>query len=213
MSPEVTIPKPTPTLISEYEIKYKKEPQYQNYRDQEAALNLLFNSYPENKKIEHVLLKVSALKDFYSTVIYDTYSVAKHILTKDVDARLEASDYSLVTDIAQTNLENKRSKKEETKYFRFYSFASKYCSHHKPDIYPIYDSFVEKMLMHYLEADGFDKFKKTDLRNYKRFIEVIMSFKSHYKLEKSQLKEVDHFLWMAGKEFFPKTKAAVTVEA
>jgi hypothetical protein len=194
---EVTMPEPltpSPSLISEYLGKWER---LENYRLQEASLGLLFHSLcPENKKIEHVLLKVSALNDFYSTNIFDTYSIAKHILTRDTDARLDANDYSLVNDIAQIAI------KAKTK--NFYSFASKYCSHHKPTSYPIFDSFVEKMMLHYKSVDNFNGFDKVDLKDYGRFIEIIKSFQSFYKLEKFSLREIDIFLWLAGKEWFPK---------
>ena len=185
---------PSPSLISEYLGKWEK---LENYRLQEASLGLLFHSFcPENKKIEHVLLKVSALNDFYSTNIFDTYSVAKHILNKNIDARLGANDFSLVNDIATILI------KRKTK--NFYSFASKYCSHHKPNNYPIFDSFVEKMLLHYKSADQFNAFAKDDLKNYEKFIEIIKNFQSFYKLENYSLREIDIFLWLAGKEWFPR---------
>jgi len=191
---EVTMAEPlTPTsdLLSEYLTKWE---QLENYRLQEASLGLLFHSLcPENKKIEHVLLKVSALNDFYSTNIFDTYSVAKHILTTDIDDRLKKDDHSLVNDIAQISIKNKT--------INFYSFASKYCSHHKPTSYPIFDSFVEKMLLHFKSADNFDTFDKVDLKSYGRFIKVIRSFQSFYNLDKFTLREIDIFLWLAGCPF------------
>ena len=56
-----------------------------NYTLQEKSLNKLFLKLcPKNKKIEDVLLKVSALNDFYSTNIYDTYSVAENIIKNNV---------------------------------------------------------------------------------------------------------------------------------
>jgi hypothetical protein len=197
MPHEVTMPEsltPSPSLMSEYLSKWE---QLENYRLQEASLGLLFHSLcPENKKIEHVLLKVSALNDFYSTNIFDTYSVAKHILKKDVDARLEANDYSLVNDIAKISIKGKTK--------NFYSFASKYCSHHKPTSYPIFDSFVEKMMLHYKTLDSFNSFDKVDLKDYGRFIKIIKGFQSFYRLEKFSLREIDIFLWLAGKERFPR---------
>jgi hypothetical protein len=197
MSHKVTMPKPlTPclSLIAEYLSRWKR---LENYRLQEASLGLLFhNLCPENKKIEHVLLKVSALNDFYSTNIFDTYSVARHILAKDIDARLEVNDYSLVNDIAQIAI--------KAKTINFYSFASKYCSHHKPTSYPIFDSFVEKMMLHYKIVDSFNGFDKVDLKDYECFIQIIKSFQSFYKLEEFSLREIDIFLWLAGKEWFPK---------
>ena len=185
---------PTPDLLSEYLTRWE---QLENYRLQEASLGLLFHSLcPENKKIENVLLKVSALNDFYSTNIFDTYSVAKHILTIGIDDRLKIGDHSLVNDIAHISIKNKTK--------NFYSFASKYCSHHKPTSYPIFDSFVEKMLLHYKSADNFDTFDKVGLKNYERFIKVIGSFQSFYNLDKFTLREIDIFLWLAGKDWFPR---------
>jgi len=185
---------PSPSLMSEYLGRWE---QIENYKLQEASLGLLFHSLcPENKKIEHVLLKVSALNDFYSTNIFDTYAVAKHILNKNIDASLEENNYSLVNDMAQISIKGKTK--------NFYSFASKYCSHHKPSSYPIFDSFVEKMLLHYKSADSFNAFDKSDLKKYERFIEIIKSFQSFYKLEKFTLREIDIFLWLAGKDWFPR---------
>jgi hypothetical protein len=197
MSHKIAIPKPLkpcPSLIAEYLGRWER---LENYRLQEASLGLLFHSLcPENRKIEHVLLKVSALNDFYSTNIFDTYSVARHILAKDIDARLEVNDYSLVNDIAQIAI--------KAKTINFYSFASKYCSHHKPTSYPIFDSFVEKMMLHYKTVDSFNGFDKVDLKDYEHFIQIIKSFQSFYKLGKFSLREIDIFLWLAGKEWFPK---------
>lgn len=122
--------------------------------------------WPENTKFEHVLLKVTALNAFYSTNIYDTFSVAKHILTIDVDARLKADDCSLVNDIANVTIKGKSK--------NFYSFASKFCSHHKPTSYPIFDFFVEKLMLYYKKEDDFYDFSAADLKDYKRFVEVIL---------------------------------------
>ncbi|MCD8290587.1 MAG: hypothetical protein LUC91_03690, partial [Prevotella sp.] len=50
-----------------------------NYYEQEQALNLLFRKLPQNKKLSQILLKTAALNDFYSTNIFDIYTVARHI--------------------------------------------------------------------------------------------------------------------------------------
>ena len=185
---------PNSALITRYLNKWDE---LENYKLQESSLNLLFQVLcPENKNIEHVLLKVSALNDFYSTNIYNTYLVAKHILQKNIDSRLESNDYSLVNEIALISINEKKK--------FFYSFASKYCSHHKPHSYPIYDSFVEKMLLRYNEQLEFDVFTKNDLKNYERFVEIIRNFRSFYNLDEFSLKQIDIFLWLAGKEYFPK---------
>jgi len=184
---------PSPDLITEYLGKWE---QLEKYQLQETSLGLLFHTLcPENNQIEYVLLKVSALNDFYSTNIFDTISVAKHILKKNIDTRLEADDHSLVNDIARISIKGTAK--------NFYSFASKYCSHHKPDSFPIFDSFVERMLLYYKSADAFSGFDKGDLKNYNRFVEVIKRFQSFYNLEKFTLRQLDIFLWLAGKDTFP----------
>lgn len=185
---------PRPELIIEYLNKWDK---LENYKLQEASLSLLFRELcPENRTIEHVLLKVSALNDFYSTNIFDTFTVAKHILDHRIDIHLKNYNYEIVNTIAAISIKGKTR--------NFYSFASKYCSHHEPEVFPIYDSFVEKMLLHYRKSDHFYGFEQGDLKKYARFIKIIKQFKQHYGLEDFSLREIDIFLWLAGKEFFPK---------
>ena len=168
----------------------------ERYRLAEGALSRLFHELcPYNTDIESVLLKVSTLNDFYSTNIYDTYSVGKHILQLNIDARLAADDLSLVNQIANVSIKGKVRK--------FYSFATKYCSHHRPDTFPIYDSFVEKMLKQYRKVDKFESFRNEELKDYQRFIEIVERLREFYGLNQFTLRELDIFLWLAGKESFP----------
>jgi hypothetical protein len=175
----------------------EKWKELENYRLQERSLYLLFNKLcPKNNKIEHVLLKVSALNDFYSTNIFDTYSVAKNILKCKIDRQLKSSKLSVVNRIAQVSIKRKNK--------NFYSFASKYCMHHKPNSYPIYDYYVEKMLLHYKKKDRFYSFVKSELKDYEKFVKIISAFKSFYQLDRFTLREIDVFLWLTGKKYFPK---------
>lgn len=150
---------------------------------------------PDNCDIESVLLKVSALNDFYSTNIYDTYTVAKHILKLNIDSRLTSGDRSLVNEIASVNTGEKVR--------NFYSFASKYCSHHNPDDFPIYDSYVDKMLRHYRKVDKFSNFRNDDLKLYPTFITVIESLRAFYGVDSFSLRQLDIFLWLTGKDYLP----------
>lgn len=95
-------------------------------------------------------------------------------------------------------------KVNDHKNMNFYSFATKYCSHHFPNDYPIYDSFVEKMLMYFRDKDKFAKFKKNDLKNYEKYPDVLREFKKFYNLENFTLKEIDRYLWQVGKQHFTK---------
>lgn len=188
-----TIPKPSNESISKYLLEWGS---LEKYTLQESSLGKLFREHcPENKDIESVLLKVSALNDFYSTNIFDTYTVSKHILNLNVDNRLKSGDHALVNELASINMGNRVR--------NFYSFASKFCSHHNPDAFPIYDSYVDKMLRHYRRTDKFCKFKNNDLKSYTNFIRIIEELRGYYEVNSFSLRQLDIFLWLAGKEYLP----------
>lgn len=170
----------------------------ENYSIQESSLNkLFFETYPMNADIDDVLIKVASLNDFYSTNIYSVFSVAKHIVALGIDERLKAADETLVNDIALVTMENGAT-------INFYSFATKYCSHHKPLEYPIYDSFVDLLLRYFRDVDGFAVFKTEELKNFVRFKQVLFQFREFYELEPYSLKDIDKYLWQLGKLKFPK---------
>lgn len=183
---------PTPSKEEVY--KYiKKWETLENYVNQENSLKKLFvDLIPENKLLEDILIKVSTLNDFYSTNIFSVFPVAKHILELDIDERLKVGDLSLVNDIADVK-ELDRT---------FYSFATKYCSHHNPEVFPIYDNYVLRVLVHFKKIDHFSKFTRNDLKNYIRFNEVLDEFAKFYELENYSKKELDRYLWLVGKEYF-----------
>jgi hypothetical protein len=186
---------PTPQLVKEYLNLWVS---LDNYRLQESSLEKLFiKTYPENKDMDDVLIKVCSLNDFYSTNIFSPFNVAKHIVDLDIDKRLSNGDMSLVNEIAIVKV-------NDSKTMNFYSFATKYCSHHKPEIYPIYDSYVDKLLRHYRKEDKFYKFKNDDLKIYSNFKNILLEFQKFYHLGDFTLKEIDKFLWQHGKECFPR---------
>lgn len=188
----IDIPKPTCKTVEMYLQQWNT---LENYVMQENSLDkLFFDLIPENNCIEDILIKCSTLNDFYSTNIFSIFPVAKHILQLDIDKRLKEGDLTLVNDIAEVKELNRR----------FYSFASKYCSHHNPEQFPIYDSYVSKVLMHFKKIDKFAKFTSNDLQDYIRFREILDEFKVYYSLEQYSLKELDKYLWLLGKEYFKK---------
>jgi len=185
---------------SQIEVSYylKLWDSLENYTLQESSLRKLFTkTYPFNDDLNDVLIKVCALNDFYSTNIFSPFSVAKHIVNLKIDEHLKKEDLSIVNKIAEVKMKGGKVK-------NFYSFATKYCSHHKPTTYPIYDSFVEKMLLYCKKNDKFDIFSKEDLRSYKRFKGILLNFRKFYNLESFELKQIDKYLWQAGKKYFPK---------
>lgn len=169
----------------------------EDYHLQEDALNqLFFNLCPDNKSISGILLKVSVLNDFYSTNIFKVFPVAKRILSLHIDERLQSGDVTLVDDIKEVEISGKT--------LNFYSFATKYCSHHRPLDYPIYDSYVDEVLRYYRKKDGFAAFRNEELKNYTRFKSILKEFRSFYHLESYNLKELDKYLWQLGKAYFNK---------
>lgn len=168
----------------------------EDYESQERAINRVFSDYSSNDNLENVLIKCSILNDFYSTNIFKIFPVAKHILSLNIDERLKAFDPTLVDDIAKNDVGGKSK--------NFYSFASKYCSHHNQFEFPIYDSYVDKVLRYFRNVDGFSNFEDNDLKNYPKFKNILIEFRKFYGLEQFNLKELDKFLWQFGKKHFPK---------
>ena len=48
-------------------------------------------------------------------------------------------------------------------------------------------------------------FDNTDLKTYPKFREVLSDFRRFYDLESFDLKQIDKYLWQAGKHYFPKS--------
>lgn len=199
--PKVVKEKPTKKDIPAITIEEAKRwlnhwHELEDYTAQEDAINRLFNGeFKSNDNLQNILIKCSVLNDFYSTNIFKIYPVAKHILELNIDGRLKVGDSSLVNDIALVNISGVEK--------NFYSFATKYCSHHNPVDYPIYDSYVAKVLNYYHRKDRFADFNEIDLKQYTKFKDILIKFRSFYKLEQLNLKELDMFLWQYGKEYFP----------
>ncbi|NLT50472.1 MAG: hypothetical protein GXX85_06095 [Ignavibacteria bacterium] len=169
---------PNPQVVNKYLEKWDS---LDNYVMQEKSLMKLFQkTYPCNNDIDDVLIKVCALNDFYSTNIFSPFSVAIHIVSIDIDNRMSNNDLRLVNDIAKVNIKGIQK--------NFYSFATKYCSHHYPKIFPIYDSYVEKMLLYFKNADHFMVFSKIDLKIYENYVEILKVFQKYYCLTEFNLK-------------------------
>jgi hypothetical protein len=166
-----------------------------SYSNQEKALDKLFMDIcKRNDNIEDILIKCSSLNDFYSTNIFDIHTVAQHILSLRIDERLGKGDYSLVNDIAHVEVNGKD-------HF-FYSFATKYCSHHQPKRYAIYDNYVEKVLLSMNKRKHFANFKREELKDYETYMTVIESFKQQFGLMQYTIKQLDQYLWQLGKWYF-----------
>jgi hypothetical protein len=165
----------------------------------EEALRELFGQYPQNTNAAHVLLKVTALNALYSTQIPfyresipTIFDVAEHIVALGIDPGLNRGDDKLVSLIAKTEVPAKRP--------RFnYSFATKYCSWHNPNVYPIFDGNVYAYLCYLVNHGCLDRFVQNDMWDYPTFKKTIEGFKERNRLSEFTFKEIDKFLYLQGR--------------
>lgn len=102
----VNIPKPCEQEVKKYLDLWNS---LNNYVLQERSLNKLFmETFPNNTKIEDILIKASTLNDFYSTNIFSIFPVAEHILSLNIDERLKVGVTSLVSEIASVEINGKK---------------------------------------------------------------------------------------------------------
>lgn len=199
------IPKPTTQEVNYY---LKRWDSLKNYTQQESSLRTLFSvTYPKNTNLDHVLIKVAALNDFYSTHVTFRSQFAEHIIRLNIDDRLHHGEISLVNELAKITWENGKNQ-------TLISFASKYCNHHFPNKYVIYDYFVERVLTHFRDQDHFYEFRNGSLKDYRTLHKTIQIFIEIYQLTEFGLKDIDRYLWLLGKEHFPRnySKGKKTVE-
>ena len=191
----INIPTPNKKIMEEYLNKWDNLEEH--YLWQEGSLDKLFHKdYKYNTDLNEILIKCSCLNDFYSTNIFSIYPIAKKIFELKIDKRLKEGDPTLVNDIARITINDKEK--------NFYSFSSKYCSHHNNNEFPIYDYFVDRMLMYFKKRDNFSSFKQADLKDYVKFKKILIEFKKYYNIDEYNLRDIDKYLWIAGKEYFPK---------
>ncbi len=202
---------PTPAEVQKWNVEWNKR-KMGNYQAQENILEDLFqNKYPSNTDYEKVLLKVVVLNEFYSTGIINPRNVAERLCSLAVDKKLESGSMDLVNKIADVTV-GKGSLRN------FFSFATKYCNFHRPEVYPIYDSFVCKVLASLRNRDGFCEFTTNDLRNAETFKHVIDEFERVYNLIDPDTntyydyKKLDRYLWLLGKYYFKKTNKHINNE-
>jgi hypothetical protein len=189
---------PTVELVKAKGDEFDRDP---STRLVEDALGHLRAQFPRNTEASHVLLKVVTLNKLYSARILDidVEILARHIAGLGIDA-LFAEGSPRAVDLI-THCDKLRR--------GCFSFATKYCSWHNPDAYPIYDTRVDECLWTYKKQDGhqdgYPKFHRQDLLVYPRLHEVVTQFRSFYKLGSFNFKAIDKFLWLQGGSLFSPT--------
>jgi hypothetical protein len=189
----VVLEKPTVDAVKAAGKKFDEE-----NRVFEDALKGLLEHYPNNIKTADVLLKVITINDLYSTQIPlhsdripTVWEVVDHIVDLKIDPALDQGSSDLVFNIAKTEIQGK-------KIHYNYSFATKYCSWHRQDLFPIYDSRVDEYLWYSQNHGWIDPFKREELKIYKRLKETITEFQDKCGLGEFNFKQIDKFLYYEG---------------
>lgn len=174
-----------------------KHDPYGVYVPQKKFLDILFRKeLPKNIKLKEVQTKAYILDSLYFTRSGTKYldKFAENIIQmKYFDQRLKERDLDLVNEIAFVEI-------NEQDHKTIYSFATKYCSFHYPEKFPIYDSNVRRALMYFKKQKLFYKFIGEDLKDYPKFYEVMSKFKNFYGLEKFTWIDLDRYLFLMGRK-------------
>lgn len=162
-------------------------------RAAEDAVGKLFALFASNTDMSNVLLKVAAVNQFYSTQIFAVVDVAKHICSigEEIDSALSRGVPEIVDRIAKVTIKEKVRNN--------FSFASKYCSWHQPEHYPIWDSRVDRYLRRLQgEAPFCSSFGKPDNWDYPAFRGVMECLRGTFGLQGVSFKKIDKFLYTYG---------------
>ena len=185
----------------------------------ELALTDLFARYPNNTCAAQVLLKVVTLNDLYSTQIPtrapdrpNVFDIADCIPKLNVDQAFKEKSLKIVNTISTTQFPGKRR-------INRFSFATKYASWHRQNIYPMWDRNVQNYLtclreLYRVEWDNFaDGFKLSSNEwGYPEFHALIVRFRAHFRLAEVSFKDLDKFLWWHGRETSADSSIARPVE-
>jgi hypothetical protein len=172
----------------------KRFQQHEDAMKAESALEKLFqHTYRQNAGLDEVAVKVCTLNRLYNTNIYESLlRVAEHIVALNIDKPLEENDESIVNKLACIRFNGKAK--------NYFSFATKYCSFHKPLAYPIYDLNVQTALMYFREKHAGFAFRGAGLRDFPEFKKIIIDSQNTYGLTGFSFKEIDHYLWYSGSD-------------
>jgi hypothetical protein len=194
MKLRLDLPNPDEELVLAMISQFEKE----NEAD-ESGLTQLLAHFPGNTDRGQVAIKVVAINALYNTQLRYLRTVAQFICDAQIDAQLATGSSDAVNLIEKVPCDNGKTRWN-------YSFATKYCSWHRPDCYPIYDSRVDYCLRSYALMSHFEDFKQDALWDYKAFRDIVDSFRTHYHLEKFTYKKLDMFLYQLGDRYFNETE-------
>ena len=79
--------KPEEKLIDFYIEKFNND---ERYSIADKIIKKLIRRFPENRQLDDVLVKVSVSNDMYSTNIFATFRLAKHIQSLNIDKEIRS---------------------------------------------------------------------------------------------------------------------------
>lgn len=137
--------------VAKFCFEKRNEP---SYASTERYLNDLFRrDYPKNTDTAQVYAKVHALNVLYGAGVrsVDEELMAKHIVSiEGIDDRIGMGCEEIIGEIAHLPKGSKYTTKRGDEVYKggrtYYVFATKFCSFSQPDLFPIVDSTVRKLL-------------------------------------------------------------------
>jgi hypothetical protein len=199
----------------EYSLIYKQSNCFRNneeYKIKDEVLNDYFRNHTENNDVNTVLKKVTLINSFYNTFIQndELVLVAQHIVElnkmlkskgESLDKRIDDGDIDIVNIIAYYADSKKIT-------HNIYSFASKYCSFHKSDKFPLVDSYTKGMIYFTNKSDHYcEELINTSMKSlndYRVFCEMYKAFQDKYATDKKDsklpFKTIDEYIWLYAKD-------------
>lgn len=173
---------------------------WERYKIADDILHERFHA-TRNHKLLVVYEKVVLLDRLYGTNVFHAFRMAEHIVRCKIDPLLKAAKPEVICRIrAGHDITAKQSWKEKD----LYSFASKYASWHRPDVYPIYDGLIGRLLPKLNRKLRFHNglLSPKQLRTYSNLIVAIDELTEKLGLESFRYKKIDKALWLWAKYEF-----------
>jgi hypothetical protein len=165
----------------------------------EAALTELLATYPDNQDLRHILVKVVAINTLYHVRVLDIdlHALALHIKgIAGLDEKLRNGSADAVDAIWK--FKGTRG--------HYPSFATKYCSWHNQDAYPISDTYVWEALTAYRSLRQGFTFRDKECNDHEGYRTVVKRFQKHFGLDHYSMKQIDKFLWVVGARIIEEKK-------
>lgn len=168
----------------------------------EATLNKLITAYPNHRNFDEVLVKCMCINTAYSTMLN------KNDLVEIADGIAKSIAFSTYISTHPVNAVNFIA---SIGTHRHYSFATKYCALHFPNLYPIFDKFAFEALRYYNDPkNGYTPFwgkriTRAACHNYQTYIDIYNAFINAYGLHTFSYREIDKYLWHFAKSNFNPT--------